>query len=539
MTSAGIILLELALASWLAKEEHGTLLKGSLTQRITIAAAARIGVLLVGLCFQILLARMMLPEEYAKYAVALAGASLFCSVADLGVTRVISRFLPLIMLEGSRRTLREAIVRYVVFRFGGILTVTTGVGLLLWVSPFGWTLDRIYSDKLVFVWFILLFFQSDMQSIARSLMEDTSWAVFSLIEIFARAAVIAFLGKAGILDAEAVIETWALTSLSLIVGMATVFLLRRHHYELAKVVPSDGETNLGLLPSVQLSFALGTYLSSISYLATSPAAVRLASAPSLAPVPLAAVSFIQSLINSVHSALPVHLVGVPLEPALISKISKSGEISVAQDILGVLLKAETIIILFGMVISVPLAPMLLRLISREEFSSYGYIIPIILLQFLGKSCYRIMEIMAGITLRHRIFAATLPLGVACLTVVFMTTPKLGLFAVLFWPIVEVLIRIGLLRMSLGQHGSKRILDTARLGPLFAVAGGLIVLCEIADTGFDLGAIGRVLASIAAGTVYVLLLLILRPVRKDEYKFIVGAVPKLQGTALNILRRLVH
>lgn len=513
--------------------------KGSFTKRLTIAAAARIGVLLIGVCFQILLARAMLPEEYAKYAVALAGAALFGSVAAFGITRAISRFLPVIMLEGGSRTLRDAIARYFVCRVGGIAVVTAAVALLLWLSPFGWAPDPIYSDKLIFVWFILLSLQADMQSIAQSLMEDASWAVFSLIEIFARASLVALVGRVDHLDAQAVIEIWTLTSFVLLLGMTITLFVRRHHYELSRVVPSGREPNSGLLPAVQFSFALGIYLASFGYLATSPAAIRLASAPSLPPVPLAAASFIQGLINSIHSALPVHLLAAALEPALVSKISKSGDVGIAQTTLSLLLKAETIIVLFGMIVSIPIASVLLRLIAREEFSSYGYIVPIILLQVLGTSCYRILEIMAGIKLRHRIFAATLPLGIVCLLLVFMTTPRLGVSAILLWPTLEVLIRIGILRTELGKHGSKDVLDMSRLGPLLGAAGVLMILCAFATMAFDLETTALFILSILAGTAFVLLLFVLRPIRRDECEFMLERFPKIKGRALSVLLQIVH
>ncbi|MGO4574236.1 hypothetical protein [Microvirga sp. 2TAF3] len=511
----------------------------TLVRRLTTSAITRLGVLILGLAFQVLLAKIMLPQEYAIFALALAGSSLFISIASLGISRAISRFLPELIVKGNKGTLRHAIGRAAVYRLASVFAVAGVTWFILGFYPLTSGLLHEPSRIIIIFWFVSLLLQLEAEAVALALMEHDLWSVASLLEILVRLCVTLFISVTRGLDASDVIFIWLLTSGTLVVGTLFVILARRHRYWMMNVANSGAHAVPSFNPRVQHAFALGIYVSSCAWMATSPAALRLVSAASLPVIPLAAISFVQGLISSVQRGLPVHLMAPTLEPLLISKSATSGKISDALHILSLLAKAETVLILFGIAIITPIASVMLGIIARPEFAAYGYVIPILMAQALGASYYRVLEIVAGMALRHRTFTLVAPLGLICLLLVFLTTPYLGLTAVLLWPSFEVTFRLLIIRMALRSNGAEQALDTGRLAPLVAATVALLVLGHLVAAEFNFGTAARFATSVATGFGFALLLFIIRPIRSEEYVLTASTFPRANRTVLKVLNALVH
>lgn len=511
----------------------------TLVSRLTVAAIARLSVLILGLSFQILIAKAMLPEEYAKFAVALAGSVLFASLASLGVARAVSRFLPVIMACGSTKVLSNAAKRYAAYRFAGILVVACATWIVLDNYPIISNELQFYSQAIIVLWFIFLMLQMDAEALAHGLMEYNIWSAAILLEVLSRIIATAILLTMGQLDADGLITVWLLTSAAIAIGVPAIIVIRKRREWLTKAVGIVTEANLSLRPQVQRSFALGIYLSSFGWLITSPAAIRLVSATALPVIPLAAISFVQGLVTSAQRALPVHLLALAIEPVLINKSATCGKVIEAQRILSLLAKSETILVLLGIAVITPISTVVLALTSRQEFGPYGYVIPIILAQSLGTSYYRLLEILAGISLKHHLFARIAPLSVGCLLLVFLTTPYIGVASILVWPSIELMLRLGIMKYALRYHGARRVLDLQRLAPLVIGTVGILALCELAAFEFEFGNFDRVLASIFSGASFVLLLFIVRPIRLTEYRLAKAAFPNLHPKMLEQLQRIVR
>lgn len=510
----------------------------TLVRRLTTSAMTRLGVLVLGLAFQIFLAKIMVPQEYAMFALALAGSTLFIAIASLGISRAISRFLPELLVRGTRSTLRHAIGRAAGYRLASVLAVAAMTWLLLGAYPL--TSDFLHEPSriIIILWFVSLLFQIEAEAVALALMEHDIWSVASLLEIFIRLGAIFYVSTLKHLEASDVISVWFVTSSLLVISTLLIVLVKRQHYW-SMNSGSELRSDPSFDPRVQHAFAFGIYVSSCAWLATSPAALRLASAASLPVVPLAAISFVQGLISSLQRGLPVHLMAPTLEPVLISKSAASGKVSDALHTLSLLSKAETFLILLGIAVVAPIAPILISIIARPEFSIYGYIIPILLAQSLGTSYYRVLEIVAGIALKYRTFTAVAPLGLVCLLLVFVTTPYLGLGAVLIWPSLEILLRLFIIRMALRSHGAEQALDTSRLSLMIAVTLALLVIENLAAYEFDLGLVERFIASVVSGLGFVFLMFILRPIRPAEYVLAASAFPRTTRRILQILGALTR
>jgi len=513
--------------------------QATLVSRLTAAAAARLSVLVLGLSFQVLIAKSMLPQEYAKFAVALAGSVLFASVASLGVARAISRFLPVLMAVGSKSDLWSAVTRYITYRLGGVLMVAGATWLVLGNYPIISNDLNLYSQAIIVLWFISLMLQMDAEALAHGVMEYNVWSAAILFEVFARIIATTILLLMGRLDADGLISVWLMTSSTITIVVPCIIFARKRRGWTGKTICPDGDLELSLRPQVQRSFALGIYVSSFGWLITSPAAIRLASATALPVVPLAAISFVQGLVTSAQRALPVHLLALALEPVLINKSATNGKTIEAHRILSLLAKSETILVLLGIIIVTPISSALLELTSRPEFAAYGYVIPVILAQSLGTSYYRLLEILAGISLKHHLFARIAPLSLGCLLMVFLTTPYLGVASVLLWPSIELVLRLGVLKLALRSHGARRVLDIRRLAPLVTATIVMLVMGHLAAAEFGFGLGAQIAASALAGTGFILFLFAARPIRFTEYRLATAAFPKLSPKLLSLLRCLTR
>jgi len=212
-----------------------------------------------------------------------------------------------------------------------------------------------------------------------------------------------------------------------------------------------------------------------------------------------------------------------------------GKMAEAQKILGILTKSETILVLMGIIMIAPISSIILEFVSRKEFAEYGYIIPIVMAQALGTSYYRVLEIVAGIKLKHRIFAMITPISLVSLTLVFFTTPYLGIAAALVWPSLDVVLRLAILRHMLDLRGAHRALDFRRLTPLYVAAGTLISISYLVSSLLHLRAGELFLMSFVAGAGFIALLFMLKPIRRAEYHLAKTAFPKLSVHLLKVLR----
>ncbi|MBA1157005.1 oligosaccharide flippase family protein [Microvirga mediterraneensis] len=506
-----------------------------LVKDLTAAAVVRLGVLLLGLTFQILVAKAMQPAEYAVFSVALAGSVLFVSVASLGISRAISRFMPELVASGNRRIMADAAIRYVLYRFASLVSVSVLLLAILGAYPLIEDVLQGHNKYVVVLWFATIMLQTDAEALSQGLMEYNLWSAVSLGEMMLRIGLTTGLFLADRLEAETLILCWLVSSGISVIAIISLVVLRRDSYCRAKPSVQEVHSKSSLNPDVQRSFALGVYISSSGWLATSPSAVRLAGAAALPVVPPAAISFVHGIISSAQRALPIHLLAIAIEPVLITKSRVDGKMAESQKILGLLTKAETVLVLFGIVFIAPISSVILGVVARHEFAEYGYIIPVIMAQALGTSYYRVLEIVAGIKLKHQVFALITPISIACLVLVFFTTPQLGLVAALLWPSVDVVVRLAILRHMLDLRGAQRALDFRRLVPLYAAAMAILLVSYLTASSLELEGGGRFLLSLLSSVGFIVLLFILRPVRQAEYRLAMTAFPKLGPYMFKMLR----
>jgi hypothetical protein len=504
---------------------------------VTLAAIARLGSLILGIAFQIAVAKALSADEYASYAIAFALGAVVATLCGFGISRTLPRFIPLIIAYGTTSDLRRTAAGYVAFKLA-VLTLVTGA---LWkfyqlYAPALWNSEPP-SISIFISWVIILSLQSDIEAMAQSLMEYRIWAVTSLLELLGRVFISIYIARSGSLTPDTVLLIWAITaSVQFTVVVLFLFLRKRENGS-----ASSSDVAHQLLPSFgqQFTYAISLYVSALAWLVSSPLAIRLVSATGLAAPPLAAISFVQTLVMSASRALPVLLLSAVIEPLLVSKGIVQGDRRGVGIALSILIKLETVAILTAIVTIQPCNEFIVALLGKSEFAIFGFVFSILLLQALGASYYRLMEIQAGISQLNSAFIIMLPISVTCLLLVYATSESLDFLALLIWPSVDVIAKIAIMAYLLRARGLTSFFDATRLCLLAISALALICVSEFVIWYLALDGFESLAMSLAGGLAFIGGLFLLKPIRREEHAFLIEVLKSQNGWIDRIGRRLVR
>jgi hypothetical protein len=150
--------------------------------------------------------------------------------------------------------------------------------------------------------------------------------------------------------------------------------------------------------------------------------------------------------------------------------------------------------------------------------------------------FRIFEIVANINFKQRIFFMLWPLGLASTLAIYATVRPWGIWSVLTWPIIENIMRAGILFVVFHRDGIWRAFDPARslllvfcagiiLGALFVLREAIFFV-DCVNVEFILATIG---VAAFLGTLFVF-----RPFRPAEYEIL----SKMFPPSMAFLQRIV-
>jgi len=495
----------------------------SLSGGVAFAATARLGSLVLGISFQILVAKVMTANEYASYSVAFAIAAVVGTLSNFGIARSLSRFLPLVTAYGAGSDLVRTLGFYLLLKSAGLGIVVAALLLLGILDAQTLWSGHPPNKVILLVWVIVLSFQLDIEAAAQALKAYSLWAGTSFLEVVARTFICLSIAGLYQLDPNDLMLAWGMTSTIQFVLVILILCVRNKGGRWREAGSADGS----LIPSFsqQLKFSISIYMSALSWLAASPFSVRLASATGLSPVPFAAISFVQTLVVSALRGLPVHLLAPILEPLLVTKLIVKGDRSAAETILSLLIKLETIVIMFAIVVIVPLGSLVITTLGKPDFAPYAFILPILLLQALGTSYFRAAEILAGILQVHVTFMVMLPVSLCSLVLVYITSSSLGAASLLIWPCADTAVKLAIMIYALRSRGAARIFDVTRLNMVIVPAVVLVFVTEAVIWYFGFENLGRICLSFLAGAAFMLSLLISRPFRHLEHRLIGDISPR--------------
>jgi hypothetical protein len=513
---------------------------GGIQQALRGHATFRFIALLLGLGFQVIVAKTLSPESYATYAVLLATLLVGERLLSFGTDRTVLRFVPALILRKDRAGLRFLATRLGLLRATGLILF-----VLVWTSISASHVRLTPSElstttTVAFgVWFVAYTLLKEGDAVAQSLIAHHWAALVAACEVGLRLGLLSliyFFSRS--IDVERLAIVYAVTSSAAIAALLISIWVatRRRHISSPNALPSRNEVVIDVQRQVP-AFATAAYASTLSYLISSPGVIRLVARTGLAIYALAAFSFVQALATSLSGALPGQLILPSLE-SVAANLADRGSKDRILPALSLLFKLELTCVLVIIITAEIAGGELIRILSRPVYAPYYYILPILMVGLSLHTIYRMLEIIGSMNLKYRVFTTLWPLSVIAMVALYFTVGRWGLISVLVVPLVEIVARVAILMIVFRRDGIWNALDPARsvrlvLSAMIVLLGSSYVLRQY---GQDFG---KIILPVAAGGVIVFLatLLIVRPLNALECKTLSAVLPTSWTLPKYIARRL--
>jgi O-antigen/teichoic acid export membrane protein len=487
-------------------------------QAITTNVAARLVGMLFGFAFQVLVVKILVPGEFAIYALSFAALTIGAEVLSFGVGDTLIRFVPCYMVNGDLRGLKLLAERMIALRVASLFIVA----MLLIVSvqfatpllPSNFTLTTIFIFA---VWLATSILYVDAFHLAQSLMAQRDAAMVTVSEAAIRfSAVCGFYLLRQSVDAELVIFISAATS-----TLSLVWLTYRLWGALKPPSGLAHENSVGRT----FSFALGRYASATAWMISSPSVVRLVAAPGLSVLSLSAFSFVQGLYLSIQRAFPGLILLQSMEPILLAKLAQGARYEKILSSIAVVFKLELFFASSVFIASSLAGPAIITLLARPEYAPYWYILPILgIIQALN-AAYRILEVVASAVAKQTIFFWLWPIGVISTACIYFTVHTWGIWAVLAFPLLEVTLRVSSLMIFFRRDGMQTALDIGRSTIMILSAAMIVAAAYFFVEHGQASLMGSLLIATIGIVAFLLVVCATRPLRPLEHQLVLAAIPQ--------------
>lgn len=509
---------------------------------LRIYVAFKIVNLILAIGGQILVVKILMPEQYATYAVLLAVMVAGERLLSFGLDRTTMRFVPALTAEADAQGLRQLFYRLAGVRALSVLILT--LAFLALSEALGSSLPtHLDAGTIVafYIWFLSYMIMADADAFAQSWLAHFDSALAACVEVVLRTMLLvgAILLGAHV-DVAAVIYisgfTMTFAVIALLLRLTRFRRLFRSTQESEQAAAS--RRHVTFEPRQALSFAAANYASTVVYLISSPPVVRIVGATGLSIVALAAFSFVQTLANSLQRMFPGQLILPLLEPAYMSQtVYRSGDRDGLAG-LSLVFKVELIILMIGVIITTMSGREIVNILSREEYSNYYIVLPFLLIYISLATAYRMLEIVINTSFRQRVFFLIWPIGIFALVLMHYTVGYWGIASVLFFQIAEIFLRVLVLAVAFRSYGTSRIFDLPRSMSCVALAA---CITTVALGAIQLSGTGCVwcrafVAAIGAAS-YIGGCMLIKPLRLDECLALERALPRWLRFLFPVSRRL--
>jgi O-antigen/teichoic acid export membrane protein len=485
-------------------------------QALAINFAARLVSMLFGFGFQVSVVKILVPSQFAVYALALAAIVVGGQLFSFGVGETLVRFVPWGIARGDVHGLKRLTRCMIALRFTSIL-------IILAALTFGLMFAQVFLPPgfapatlcILAMWLVTSVLYANAFELAQSLMLQREVAIVIISETVIRLAALYVLYLHQSVDAQSVIGIHASTCTFSLMWLS--YLVWRN-------------VNLPLGPAQEvsmgnpLSFALGRYMSSMTALVASPSVVRLVAASGLDVLPLAGFSFVQGLYASLQRAFPGLILLQSMEPILLRRLAEGVRYEKILSAIAVIFKLQLFFILTIFIASALAGPTIITLLARPEYASYWYILPVLGVTQAINTAYRILEVVSSAVAKTSIFLWIWPIGVLSTLCIYFTVHTWGIWAALFFPLLEGALRIGSLMVFFRRDGMQVALDVSRSVIMIVSAGIAVITVSLLRPGAAT-AVGDLLAATGGIVVFLLLVCIARPLRPLEDQLILKMIPQ--------------
>lgn len=485
--------------------------------------------LVVLLCFQVVLVRVLPPAQFGPYALVFALATLMQTVVSFGIPRVISKYVGRAGWSLPNRAVRTLFLRAMAVRVGGSALLIAATALTAFF------LDDLGQDDPRLIWSAALFIivgvvQIDSDTAAQSLSLQKVSRSCMVGEAILRLLLVAGGASLGLIHRASDVLLISLFTASLATGRLLFAVLR--HLS-APDLDSATET---LERKDLIATGLSGYASSMAWFASSPAIIRLLAGHMLSVVPFAGFAFTQGLVVSFQRYTPGALLFPFVEPAVMRAYAKTQDKTQLEAALSLVSKMDIIVIGAAITGTIIAARPLVELLTGGRYGEFAYAIPWLLGYVVAMPIYRSFEIVAILLGASATLVRTLWISIFWIAVAIFLTPHVGLIALLACPVGDAVTRLCFMFGALRQVGIRDAVDRRVLA--FAV----VAVAVLGIAGSELAILwgNRPFVTIAIGTfgglAYLAVMLAIRPIRQSEAALISGGSQNILARRLRDFAR---
>lgn len=517
-------------------------LKGTLRRALGGHAVFRFIALVLGFAFQVMVVKLLAPEEYATYAILLATLLVGERLLSFGTDRTVLRHVPALLLRRDRAGIRSLAKKLGLVRVAGlaifIVALTFGAALHVPITPG----ELGTSTTILFgAWFVGYTLQKEADAVAQSMIIHHWAALVACCEVLLRFSILVLLYVAHRpIDVMTLVSVYALTSSLATAGLLfSIWRTARSAHGLDRVTVASPVDGIASDHRNVKAFASAAYASTLSYLISSPGVIRLVARAGLGVYELAAFSFVQGFATSLASALPGQLILPSLE-SVAAKMADSGRRERVFPTLSLLFKVELTLVLSIIIAATLAGASLITILSRGAYAPFYFILPVLMVGVCCQTVYRLIEILGSMHLKYHVFLTMWPLSIAAMVALYFAVGRWGLISVLVIPIVEISTRLAILSFAFRHHGIGKVLDPARSLRLVAAAAMILsgALYLLGNYGGALDS-GRLIVAAGAVAVFLLTTPLLRPISGVEYETLAGFLPRSWRVASTVARRFAR
>ncbi len=474
--------------------------------------------LVLSLTFQVVVARLLMPSAYAQYALAMGLVALLQTLTSFGLPRVIAKFLSQAGEGVSFRAARRLAAVLLGARTASMLGALAVAALIAFaVQPPGFSAALAWSGAAYGLAATLLM---DADSMAQALGLQVASRRIAIGEPGLR------LGGAGLLaltgDGRTADLLWIAAAAAALAG---ALLIGGVFSALFRPDPAPEPSRLDWRQVRRA--AVGGYGGTLSWLAFSPATMRLLAARVLPLDLFAGFSFVQTLVVSLQHYAPSFVLFPLVEPLLMADAARTGRPDRLAAGLSLLVEADTILIGGVIVFACAAGGPLVLGLTHGRYGAAATYLPWLLAGIVANASHRSCEIAAIALDRAEALIRTLYATLGWAAVAILAAPTLGVWAFLLAPLADGLTRLWIVQRALGRPS---VLDWR--GAAFSLAGAAgLGWVSAATAGRLHGELGRSLgAGLAAVLIFLALVALFKPVRSAEVARLIAGAPGLEGLA---------
>lgn len=464
--------------------------------------------------FQVVIVRLLPPAAYARYALMVALAALLQTVTSLGIPRVLARFV-----SGAGETVDAAAARTLSL---AMLGVRLAAGLLALIAAgaaaHAFHLDDGAGSGTLFAagaaYALAGALQIDADALAQALSLQIASRRAVIGEPAARLALVLGLAFAGNRDVVAVLWISAATSVA-----ASALLVGVAFEALSAKTAQPGASTLDWREVRRV--AVGGYGGTLSWLAMSPAVIRLIAARVLPVEAFAGFSFVQTLVVSAQRYAPSFTLFPLVEPAVMADAARTGRFERLGAALSLLVKLDALLVGAAIVAASAAGGPVLQILTHGRYGAAAVVLPWMLAGIVANASHRSYETAAiGLGAAGAI-TRVLPLTLLWLAVAILAAPRLGVWPLLLCPLGDAVTRLWFIQRVLDLRGAPNLIHARGLGSIVGAVALASVIAAAGANGLNTGAIGDCGAAVVGVGWFAVLTAALRPISSLEAAVVPG------------------